>query len=212
MINFFTLIIIMGITSTWFFTKKKPDKKKTIISIIVSVIAFLGFGLFTELEKKDNTNNKTEKITEKTIVSSENTKIKKEKKHTNKTKSSDNNEKYNKDIAENLELKKGWANGSIDEDGNSTDTGEPNPEYTVWLIVSEIKVNDPKNIDVKVTADFEALPTGQKSEIASTIQGMVLSSTVVDGETKRYPIYFYNGKNALGGSKVLEPTEFKWNE
>lgn len=219
MVNFFTLIIVIGIAGIWFFTKKKPDKQKRLISIIVSVLAFLGFGLLTELDKKDNdSKNKVAESTVKETTSSsvvetiETSESKSEKKQSKESPKDENNEEYNKEIAENLDLKKGWAIGSIDKDGNPTDSGEPNDEYTVWLLVNEIKINDPKNIDVKVTADFNNLTKSEKDEMASTIQGMVLSATVADGETKRYPVYFYNGENALGGSKALEPTEFKWNK
>ncbi|MDT2814163.1 hypothetical protein P7H75_04850, partial [Vagococcus carniphilus] len=65
MVNFFALIIVIGITGIWFFTKKKPDKQKRLISIIVSILAFLGFGLFTELDKKDN--DSKNKVTDSTI-------------------------------------------------------------------------------------------------------------------------------------------------
>ncbi|MDT2805273.1 hypothetical protein [Vagococcus lutrae] len=55
MITIFTIFVFLGIAGIWFFTKKKPDKQKRLISIIVSIVAFLGFGLFTELNKKNET-------------------------------------------------------------------------------------------------------------------------------------------------------------
>lgn len=59
MTTLFTLFLIAGLAGVWFFTKKNPDKTKRNISIIVSIISFLGFGIFTELNKKSENKKST---------------------------------------------------------------------------------------------------------------------------------------------------------
>lgn len=60
MTTLFTLFLIVGLAGIWFFTKKNPDKSKRNISIIVSIVSFLGFGIFTEINKKREDKEPTE--------------------------------------------------------------------------------------------------------------------------------------------------------
>ena len=107
----------------------------------------------------------------------------------------------NNEIDEHLKLNQGWALGTIDENG------EPNPEYQNWLIVHSIEWTG-TDIEVQVTEDFRSLSSDEKDNLASSIQGAVMSYSLQD---ERAHIYFYNGENALGRSKVLSATEYKWN-
>lgn len=113
----------------------------------------------------------------------------------------------NNEIDEHLKLNQGWALGTIDENGNSIENGEPNPEYQNWLIVNSIEWTG-TDIEVQVTEDFRSLSTDEKDNLASSIQGAVMSYSLQD---ERAHIYFYNGENALGRSKVLSASEYKWN-
>lgn len=133
----------------------------------------------------------------------------KKKEEDQKNKSKEEQEKINtinNEAAEHLKLNQGWAYGTIDENGNPTDNGEPNPEYTPWLFVHSIKY-DGSNIDVKVTADFLELYDSEKDSLASSIQGVVMSYGSLD---ERPHLYVYNGENSYGGSKILSSNEFKW--
>lgn len=109
-------------------------------------------------------------------------------------------------IDQHLKDNQGWASGTIDENGNPIENGQPNPDYANWLYVQSIKY-DGTNIDVQVTSDFQSLSDEEKADLASSSQGIVMSYADL---TTRPHIYFYNGENSLGGSKVLSATDFKW--
>lgn len=113
-------------------------------------------------------------------------------------------------INEELELylsqNKGWALGTLDEYGNETTEGEPDPEYSNWLFVRSIEYTG-SDIEVQVTADFQALSESEKELLASSAQGITQSYAAT---SSRPSIYFFNGENSLGGSKILNSTEYKW--
>lgn len=120
---------------------------------------------------------------------------------------SDDLKETNKLIEQHLKENQGWALGTIDNNGNPTEDGEPNIEYANWLYVRSIKYTG-DSVEVQVTADFKALTKKEKNTIASSIQGIVMSYGLLES---RPSIYIYNGENAYGNSKLLSPSEYTWN-
>lgn len=109
-------------------------------------------------------------------------------------------------ISSHLEDNKGWALGTIDENGNETNDGEANPDYQKWLFVNAVEYTG-NDIEVQVTEDFKTLSETEKNELASSAQGMVMSYA----DENRLSVYFFNGEESLGGSKMLDKNDYSWN-
>lgn len=151
-----------------------------------------------EKKEKDTTEKTSEEYKE----------VKKES-DTDKSKTENDAEldEINKEIATHIEQNKGWALGTIDENANPIDDGTPNSDYANWLYVNSI-IYDGTDIEVQVTADFKSLSTDEKNSLASSAQGITTSyASLLDSKPH---VYFYNGENAYGGSKVLSATDYKW--
>ncbi len=177
--------------------KASPKKEKTVVKKETE----------KETPKKEKKENKeVNKPKEKKTKDKPKESVKKE---TTKKKKEVTNA-YQKDLDEYLEMNKGWANGTIDADGNPTDSGAPNQDYYLWNYVTNIKVIEDKEIEVQATEDLKTIPNGDKDNLASSIQGYVMSITGAESANDRLPIYFYNGENALGNSKILEKNKYSW--
>lgn len=125
-------------------------------------------------------------------------------------KASEENEtlkQVNNEIAKHISDNQGWALGNIDRDGNPTDSGTPNADYTNWLFINSINYNG-MSADIQVTADFLNLSESEKNEISSSIQNIIISYAGLDSKPA---IYVYNGENSYGGSRLLDKNSFKWN-
>lgn len=216
--TFFTLFVLVGAFGTFYFIKKQPNKKKRNISIGILVVGFLGVGIFADnsksaSEKKDKKDKitQTTKGKEKTTVSSTE-KSEPIKEETNDTKKSDEeyNTEFDNEIKKYIEENTGFALGTLDHDGNPTENGTPNPDFKNWVYVKDVKITTSKQIEVNATEDFRTLPKNEKDSLASSIQGMVIAFTQAQSASDRYHIYFYNGENAMGGSKVLQSNDYKW--
>ena len=173
---------------------KDGKKAKQSISIIPSE----QFIALTEQKQAEYEAKKAVKDEEKARAKAE--------KENNKSSTNKNYEEANNEISENLRLKQGWASGTIDSDGNPTDNDTPNPEYSNWMYVNSI-VYTGTNIEVQVTADFQSFSSSEKDLLASSSQGIVMSNTDL---TERPHIFFFNGENSYGGSKVFSANEYKW--
>ncbi|MGL4697085.1 hypothetical protein [Enterococcus larvae] len=112
----------------------------------------------------------------------------------------------NSEIQEHLDLNKGWALGTIDENGNAIEGGTPNAEYANWIYVNSITY-DGSQVDVQVTADFLSLSESEKNSLASSCQGIAMSNALLDS---RPSIYFYNGENSYGHTKILDKNSYTW--
>lgn len=120
----------------------------------------------------------------------------------------------NKDIAEALKEDQGFGNGTLDENGNPTDSGTPIPEFSWSLIVDKIKYSR-KNDRVTVTVfnDFNNLSTSDKKSVAKSAQN--LAASVLVNYYKEYQsadkpsteVLDTNG-NALAHSKILDTKNF----
>lgn len=72
MSNFLVIILIGACASTWYFVKKKPDRKKRNISIALIAISFILIGVFpSKSDNKEDNSNKVEKSSKTPKKSSE---------------------------------------------------------------------------------------------------------------------------------------------
>ena len=201
--------------------KNEPDVKKPIYKkwwfwvIIVLVIGTIG-SEGSDNEKEETAKNSTEETTvasstessetveesSSEVIESSTTTVE----STVKSSEMDANWKDVNDlIAQHIEDNKGWALGTIDENGNPIENGEPNLEYANWLYVQSITADGSGGI-MNVTADFQGLSETEKNNLASAAQGIVSSYS---NEPRAF-LEVRNGENAYGHSKILDNTEFKW--
>nr|DAH66182.1 MAG TPA: hypothetical protein [Caudoviricetes sp.] len=73
-------------------------------------------------------------------------------------------QKINKEIASNLKQQKGWANGTLDENGSSTDSGSANDEFDWANYVTKIKYIGKNKINIYVTSNFNTLSEENKTD------------------------------------------------
>ena len=154
----------------------------------------------TKEETKESSSTSSEQVAESsTTVETTST--------TETTENEDGWKEVNDQIAQHIEDNKGWAMGTLDENGNEIEDGEPNPDYALWMYVNSLVVDD-RGAFLNVTADFKDFTESEKNELASAAQGIV---SAYGGEPRTF-LEVRNGEESYGGSKALDTTEFKWVE
>lgn len=248
--NLFAFLVVVGIAGIIYFRKK--DKKKRNISIIVSIIAFLLFGITSPEEDKSegDAEDKTEDVIasedapedddevqkkqvdekETPEVSDDNEESKEAEKDTTEVSDDEENEEnkeddknqddeqiddINAELAEFMEQNKGFALGTLDENGEPTEDGEPNPDFAWSLYVHELIYNG-NDLEMKTDAGFLDLSDAERTEVANRAQniGNSVIGMYEDWDINKYQNRLFltvsNGKNVLGNSKIIDVTEFKW--
>ena len=123
----------------------------------------------------------------------------------------------NKALAKDLAQSQGWANGTIDENGNSTSNGQPNADYNWATHVSKVKYTKDDDLEIYLY-DADKLTVDQVDEIAHRAQKSAISTLymehVIDSDTTKEGVYttVYQGNQVLGHTKALDRTTFKWND
>ncbi|MDT2776621.1 hypothetical protein P7G96_08955 [Enterococcus thailandicus] len=185
-------------------------------------------------ETKKNSSNSTKSSTEEssstkksssttesssTKESSSTTESSSTKESSSTTESSSSNDltSVNTQITAYLEQNKGFANGTLDENGNPTENGTPNPVFNWALTVSEISYEE-NLIKVNVNDNFLTLSQTDASSAALYAQNAAVSiisenegwdmDKAADGV---FTQVYYNGK-VIGRSKMTNVKEFKWKE
>lgn len=129
-----------------------------------------------------------------------------------KKKSDSINDKLMKSLTED----QGWANGTLDENGNPTQNGTKNPQYNWATHVERLLWRD-DNIEVYI-ADADQLSNAQLTAIAQSAQSAATSVLYDDGKIDDSKVSdgvfttVYSGNKAIGHSKVFSPKEFKWTK
>lgn len=124
--------------------------------------------------------------------------------------------KVNKALKKALKEDQGFATGKLDENGNPTDNGTPNPKFDYATYVNSLKYQSSGAVKVKMNDKLTSLNTAQMDEIAHNVQGLVDSTLMIEevitpeDTTKGVYLNFYYGKRAIGHSKLSDHKEFKW--
>lgn len=156
-------------------------------------------------ESNESSAEKTSEKFKESTYENENTMTKEASKQ--KEKKSDEYAEINNEIDDLLKENKGWALGTIDENATPIENGTPNPEYAIWIYVKSI-IYTGSDVEVQVTADFKNLSIKEKNELASSCQSIAMAC--IRGDYKIPAIYFYNGEDAYGGSKITDRNSYKW--
>lgn len=201
---------------------RKKNKKKSLIimgaSFVVMVLGVIGVDMNAPKETATSSSSKIEATSETQKNSSNSTESStKESSSTTESSSSNDLTSVNTQIAAYLEQNKGFANGTLDENGNPTENGTPNPVFNWALTVSEISYEE-NLIKVNVNDNFLTLSQTDASSSALYAQNAAVSIISEDegwdmdkSADGVFTQVYYNGK-VIGRSKMTNVKEFKWKE
>lgn len=120
------------------------------------------------------------------------------------------------EIDANLQQNRGFAMGTLDEDGNPTDNGTPNPDFNWALFIYGIQYAE-NGITISVTEDFIVLPEHERDQIIRKAQNISMIHIArvknLSGEQQVKARPFATvmlGNDTIGRSKLLDITDFKW--
>lgn len=122
----------------------------------------------------------------------------------------------NRKLSDELALDQGWANGTLDNNGNPVQNGEKFPQYNWATHVERLLWRD-DNIEVYI-ADADQLSNAQLTTIAQSAQSAATSVLYDNGKIDDSKVSdgvfttVYSGNKAIGHSKVFSPKEFKWTD
>ena len=127
-----------------------------------------------------------------------------------KKKSDSINDKLMKSLTED----QGWANGTLDKDGNPVQNGEKFPQFIWATHVQKILWKD-NGIEVYIY-DADNLTESQLTTIAQSAQSAATATLLTEGKisdkesVQGIHTTVYSGNNVIGHSKAFSPKEFKW--
>lgn len=122
----------------------------------------------------------------------------------------------NSKLSDELALDQGWANGTLDNNGNPVQNGEHHSQYNWATHVERLLWRD-DNIEVYI-ADADQLSNAQLTTIAQSAQSAATSVLYDNGKIDDSKVSdgvfttIYSGNKAIGHSKVFSPKEFKWTD
>ena len=108
----------------------------------------------------------------------------------------------------------GWANGTLDKDGNPVQNGEKFPQFIWATHVQKILWKD-NGIEVYIY-DADNLTESQLTTIAQSAQSAATATLLTEGKisdkesVQGIHTTVYSGNNVIGHSKAFSPKEFKW--
>lgn len=129
-----------------------------------------------------------------------------------KKKSDSINDKLMKSLTED----QGWANGTLDKDGNPVQNGEKFPQFNWATHVQKILWKD-NGIEVYIY-DADNLTESQLTTVAQSAQSAATATLLTEGKisdnesTQGVHTTVYSGNEVIGHSKVFSPKEFKWTK
>ena len=157
---------------------------------------------------KAKSNSKKESSTK----TSNNKKESSTKTSSSKKKSDSINDKLMKSLTED----QGWANGTLDKDGNPVQNGEKFPQFNWATHVQKILWKD-NGIEVYIY-DADNLTESQLTTVAQSAQSAATATLLTEGKisdkesVQGIHTTVYSGNNVIGHSKVFSPKEFKWTK
>ena len=235
-----SLVFIAGCVGTWYFIKKKPNKKNRNISIGLIVLSLLIIGVFspndeTDKDSKDANSAAEQNTKESSLSSSEiqESKSKEEAEEKLRIEQSQSREAEQQRVKESKEAEKAAkkqeeeqkyaeTNALIDQDlklnqGWAMGTIDRNGNPTSAGTPNPDYTNWMYVQSIKYDgSDIDMQVTADFQTLSESDKDSLASSAqgiVMSNEAldTRPHIYVYNGENSYGGSRILSANEFKWN-
>lgn len=221
-VGFLLVSIVLAALIVWKLVLPDYHKKKYVRMVLWSVLAlgFVSAGIQgpTPADKKAASSSSAQssskaKSSSKKESSAKTSSSKKEsstKTSSSKKKSDSINDKLMKSLTED----QGWANGTLDKDGNPVQNGEKFPQFNWATHVQKILWKD-NGIEVYIY-DADNLTESQLTTVAQSAQSAATATLLTEGKIsdnesiKGIHTTVYSGNNVIGHSKAFSPKEFKW--
>lgn len=178
--NLLAVIIVLALVGIWFFIKKRPDKRNRNICIVVAIVSFVLFGIFTDSKEKKEAKNPTSTSQSESTPTSSMTEVKIE-------------------TAESFET---------DSEGNVTITGktEPNAKVSVGISLGNDAVEADSegnfSIEYKLTKDKE-----KKIQIIATKDDTSSSKETIIKPSQAYSEQMQAQASAAAVSDIMQLQE-----
>lgn len=216
--------IVLAALIVWKLVLPNYHKKKYVRMVLWSILALglvsAGIQGPTPADKKAASSSSAQssskaKSSSKKESSAKTSSSKKEsstKTSSSKKKSDSINDKLMKSLTED----QGWANGTLDKDGNPVQNGEKFPQFNWATHVQKILWKD-NGIEVYIY-DADNLTESQLTTVAQSAQSeataiLLTEEKISDNEsTQGVHTTVYSGNEVIGHSKVFSPKEFKWTK
>lgn len=216
--------IVLAALIVWKLVLPDYHKKKYVRMVLWSVLALglvsAGIQGPTPADKKAASSSSAQssskaKSSSKKESSAKTSSSKKEsstKTSSSKKKSDSINDKLMKSLTED----QGWANGTLDKDGNPVQNGEKFPQFNWATHVQKILWKD-NGIEVYIY-DADNLTESQLTTIAQSAQSAATATLLTEGKIsdkeslQGIHTTVYSGNNVIGHSKAFSPKEFKWTK
>ena len=199
--------IVLAALIVWKLVLPDYHKKKYVRMVLWSILALglvsAGIQGPTPADKKAASSSSTQSSSKKESSA---------KTSSSKKKSNSINDKLMKSLTED----QGWANGTLDKDGNPVQNGEKFPQFNWATHVQKILWKD-NGIEVYIY-DADNLTESQLTTIAQSAQSEATATLLTEGKisdnesTQWVHTTVYSGNEVIGHSKVFSPKEFKWTE
>ncbi|TGA95006.1 hypothetical protein [Lactobacillus johnsonii] len=181
-------------------------KKHVNLISIIGLIAVIGFGLTACSSSSSEDEAETEQSNKQSTEANE------------KAKEQATLAKINSAIAKDLKLDQGWAEGSLDEDGNPTEDGTPNDDFA-WSIVVDKIICEGDTLRVYVKRGFKQLDNEDRQIVIESAMRASYSDInkykkLDQEEDIKKGIFteIYLDSTPIGRSKLSNHYEFNWDE
>lgn len=215
-IGILLVAIVLAALIVWKLVLPDYHKKKYVRMVLWSIFALglvsAGIQGPTPADKKAASSSSAQSSSKKeSSVKTSNSKKESSTKVSSSKKESDSiNDKLMKSLTED----QGWANGTLDKDGNPVQNGEKFPQFNWATHVQKILWED-NGIEVYIY-DADNLTESQLTTVAQSAQSeatatLLTEEKISDDESiKGVHTTVYSGNNVIGHSKAFSPKEFKW--
>lgn len=202
----------------------KKKKKGGFLNKIFSIICiFVLIGIIADFNKNRGSSSTTSEIKSTTLEEVANS----NEDESSEATENDYDNKYeltsqqlsdvNDYIIASLEEDQGFALGKLDENGNPTENGTPDEDYSYSLFINSLSFEENGVLVAQVNPDFMNLSEDMRTEIGNILQGkaqtaLLLKADIDPMEIGSTFLSFRNGAKILGHSKMTNASEFTWNE
>lgn len=210
--------LVLAALVVWKLVLPDYHKKKYVRMILWSVLALglvsAGIQGPTPADKKAASSSSAQSSSKK--ENSAKTSNSKKESSTKASSSKKKADSINTKLMESLTEDQGFANGTLDENGNPTQNGTKNPQYNWATHVQKILWKD-NGIEVYIY-DADNLTESQLTTVAQSAQSaatatLLTEEKISDNEsTQGVHTTVYSGNEVIGHSKVFSPKEFKWTK
>lgn len=119
-------------------------------------------------------------------------------------------------LSQSLEEDHNFALGKLDENGNPTENGTPDPDMQYSLNITDLSFDNDGVLVAQVDPNFMELPENERHEIASQLQGKgelaLMMKANIQPEDHHVFLSVRFNSDILGHSNMSNPSEIEWNK